>query len=339
MKSTRWILTGLVLLTATAALAQQPAVVQKPMWLNVLVNAKGGVPATGLQPVNFSIQDNHVPVTPISIREVVNAPVSVVLVLDGVNMDFETLQQTRTKMVKYLRTDEGKLKQPTTVIYLSSTDALGDGKFSTNGMELADKLEKVQLTMRTEGRSAGGNGDGDRVKLSLLRLHNILDQLRDIHGYKALVWFSPGWPLMESPAINLALAYTTQKELFKNVVDLLTEMRLANITLYSVNVAGVVQGPLDSLRYENYLGGVPQADKAVIASVSLQVLAAQSGGEVLNTGNDVGAMMAQCYADTRDFYRIGLKPVVDAVNFHKLQIQVDQKGLTVHAPIGYYTQP
>jgi hypothetical protein len=73
----------------------------------------------------------------------------------------------------------------------------------------------------------------------------------------------------------------------------------------------------------------------------LQVLAAQSGGLVLNSTNDLASAIADCVSDADAFYVLSFDSArADHANeFHALEVKVDKPGLTARTRMGYYAQP
>ena len=77
------------------------------------------------------------------------------------------------------------------------------------------------------------------------------------------------------------------------------------------------------------------------ADLSLQVLAVQTGGRVLNSSNDITAAITTCTADADAFYVLSFEaPRADhADEYHSLAVTVDRPGVTSRTRTGYYAQP
>ena len=84
-----------------------------------------------------------------------------------------------------------------------------------------------------------------------------------------------------------------------------------------------------------------KARQVQIGNLALQVLAAQSGGRVLNSDNDVAGEIATCVADANAFYVLSFDGLPgDGPNeYHALEIKIDKPGLTARTRSGYYAQP
>ena len=76
-------------------------------------------------------------------------------------------------------------------------------------------------------------------------------------------------------------------------------------------------------------------------NLALQVLAAQSGGRVLNSNNDVAGEIAACVADANAFYVLSFNglPGDGPNDYHALEIKIDKPGLKARTRSGYYAQP
>jgi hypothetical protein len=93
--------------------------------------------------------------------------------------------------------------------------------------------------------------------------------------------------------------------------------------------------------YKGFLKGVKSGKQVELADLSLQVLAVQSGGRVLNSANDVAGEIATCIADIDAFYVLSFDGLPgDGPNeYHALEVKVDKPGLTARTRSGYYAQP
>jgi hypothetical protein len=71
----------------------------------------------------------------------------------------------------------------------------------------------------------------------------------------------------------------------------------------------------------------------------LQVLAVQSGGKALTTGNDLVAYLQECVADSQAYYEISFVPTLDTKrdDYHHLEVLMEKKGFTARTRQGYYS--
>jgi VWFA-related protein len=75
--------------------------------------------------------------------------------------------------------------------------------------------------------------------------------------------------------------------------------------------------------------------------LALQVLAAQSGGLVLNSSNDLEKLFASCVLDAKAYYTLSFDaPPADHPNeYHSLEVRVNKPDVKVRTRTGYYAQP
>jgi hypothetical protein len=87
--------------------------------------------------------------------------------------------------------------------------------------------------------------------------------------------------------------------------------------------------------------GVSKPSQVEEADLSLQVLATQTGGLVLNSSNDIPAQVQQCIEDAAAFYELTFAPApADKPNeYRSIELKVARPGLTARTTQGYYVQP
>jgi VWFA-related protein len=337
------ILSGLWIVPARGALAQQKTAQKdssRTIQLDVAVTTTKGEPAGDLSEKDFTVLDDKsasplVSFTPVEGKD---AKVEVVIVLDSVNTPFTYLGYQRDQIVKYLRSNGGALPYPTTFAVLTDTSFQLLQGASTNGNAVATELEHTDIGLREINRSQGFWGAADRMTLSLNALRSLTVAEERQPGRKLVLWVSPGWPLLSGPEVELDGSQAD--EVYHNAITFSRELRKADITLYSVNSWGATESLSREFYYQSFLNGLKGPGDAAWGNLSLQVLAAQSGGLVLNS-SDVGGMMTQCVADADRYYRIVLNapPAEKPNTYHQIQVKVAQGGLVARTRTGYYAQP
>ena len=125
-------------------------------------------------------------------------------------------------------------------------------------------------------------------------------------------------------------------------MELSTALREAQITLdavFSPDLFRTVQARSD--HDDAFFNGVPSKDQVTASSMGLQVLAHQSGGQILVVGKNLEGEIAQCIADADSYYVLSFdSPAATALGeFHSLQVKVNQPGLQVRTNTAYYGQP
>ena len=311
------------------------------IYLDVVVTPKSGEPVSGLQQQDFTVMDNKAPVAISSFRAVEGAQAQeeVVVVVDAVNTDYERLAFERGEIEKFLRADEGHLGHPTALAVVTDTGTQMEEGFSTDGNALSGVLEKYGVGLRELRRSSGFYGAADRFSISLQALRMIAAREAERPGRKAILWVSPGWPLLSGPRVQID--GKEQQRLFASIVGLSTQLRQGHITLYSVDPRGAGESEFSATYYQEFVKGVRDANHVDAADLSLQVLATQTGGLVLNFDNRVDALLKRSMEDLKSYYEITFdRPLADQRdNYHQIEVKVDKPGVTARTRTGYYWEP
>ena len=339
---------------ATAgAPAQQPEAPAHPavkpdtrIHLDVIVADKAGNPATGLGQESFTVLDNKQPQKLTAFREVSGPGAAaeplthIILLIDEVNTSFSAVSYERTEIKKFLQQNGGHLPQPVSLVFFSDTGTQVQTDASQDGESLIASLDNNQTALRTIRRSTGFYGATDRLSLSLRTLQGVANFETTRPGRKLLIWVSPGWPILSGP--NVQLSRKDQEGLMSSIVNLSTVLRQARITLSSVDPLGTSDaGGFRTSYYKEFLKGVSRTQDVQAGNLALEVLATQSGGRVLNSGNDITAEIARCASDANAFYALTIEaPSGEAPNtYHALEVKIDKPGLVARTRSGYYTQP
>jgi len=312
--------------------------------LDVVVTDSSGNPVPGLQQSDFTVLDDKQPQTVVAFQAAdgttTDPPPQVILLVDAVNTSFQGVIRQREELAKFLRRDGGHLPFPTSLILLSDTSTQVQPVPTQDGNVVINALNSSQSGLRAIGGSQGFYGGADRLQISLDTLEELASKEAKQPGRKLLIWLSPGWPLLTGP--NVQMSAKDRESIFSTVVSLSTALRQARITLYSLDPLGVADtGSSRTFYYGNFLKGVESASKVQNGNLGLQVLAAQSGGRVLNSTNDIASSIASCLEDGKAFYTLSFdSPPADHPNeYHSLQVNIDKPKLTARTRTGYYAQP
>jgi VWFA-related protein len=315
--------------------------------LDVKVTEKSGAAVRGLQKQDFTMLDDKQSQNIVSFQAVdgeasapSDPPVEVIMVVDAVNASPQTVSYERGEVKKYLLRNGGKLEQPVSlVVFTDGGTKIQDGS-SRDGNALAALYDQYETGVRSINRSQGYYGAAERFDLSLKTLTEIAQGARGRPGRKLVIWISPGWPLLTGP--DTELSHKDAHQIFDSIVSFSVLLRQARITLYNVDPLGVADAAeIRTSYYEEFLKGVKSPSRAVPANLSLQVLAVQSGGRVLNSSNDLTAEIAECAADANAFYVLSFNanPADQADEYHSVVVKVDRPGTTVRTRDGYYAGP
>jgi VWFA-related protein len=308
--------------------------------LNVVVTAKSGPPVAGLQQQDFTVFDNKAqrPITSFKAMTGSQDPIHVILVIDAVNVFYQTIAYEREQMDNFLHANGGRLAQPTTLVFFTDNGVELQNSYSTDGNELSSTLDQHTISLRNILRSSQYQGQ-DRFNLSLKALGEIVESQKNLPGRKMILWVSPGWPLLSGPRIYLDAKQANQ--IFGSIVGLSTELRRAGVTLYAISPLGTNEGVGREFYYQEYIKGVSKPNNAQLGNLSLQVLAVQSGGLALSGSNDVAKLVEQCMADAQAYYQLSFTPppADHQDEYHNVEVRLDKPGLTARTRLGYYNQP
>ena len=312
------------------------------MTLDVVVTDKSGAPVGGLQPEDFKLLDNKQPQTLATVEAArgmtakADPPVEAIVLIDGINSTFLTIANERQWLQKFLNENGAELALPTSLIIVTDQGMSIQNHPSRNGKALLDFLDNNATGFRAVRRAEGHEGVVERELASLKSLDYLASQASSKPGRKLLIWISPGWGLFSNELWTGGIK--DEKILFNYAVSLSTELRAARITLYSIDPAGEGHG---QFLYQKYLKGVDSPMNADYADLLLQVLATQTGGQVLAGNNDLASLIDRCVADASAYYVLNYVPPTAAHpnEYHGVEVQVDKPGLTARTRTGYYAQP
>jgi VWFA-related protein len=311
--------------------------------LDVLVTGKDGKPVPELEPWDFSLLDNNEPRKIANFRRTdgtvgsrVDPPVEVIVVLDSVNMAYQAVTQLRLQVQRFLRQNGGHLAQPVSVFVYASEGLRVQPAPSKDGNALAAMLDTSVGTMRARSTAAGDYGLGEQFTSSIQTLKGIAENEARKPGRKMLIWLGNGWPLLDGP--HFIKSNEGEQRHFQNIVEVSKKLREARITVYGIYT---LNSAPDQLLYEAYLKPVKDFHRADAGNLSMQVLARQTGGRVMDPGNDIAGQIDNCIAEIGTYYTLTLAvpPAAGPNEYHDLKVQIDQPGLTARTNTGYYNQP
>jgi VWFA-related protein len=310
--------------------------------LDVVVTDRSGAPVSGLQAADFNLLDNKRPQSILSLQPAngitaqADPPVELILLVDALNPAFQTVARERQSLAAYFKENGQKLALPTTLVVLTDKGMKIQEQPTRNGNALLDYLNANATGLRAIRRSQGLEGEMEREHHSLVGLDFLASQMSKRPGRKLLIWLSPGWSIYSDLVGNWRAR--AHQAVFANIAALSTAMRQARITLYSIDPEGVGEG---KLRYLDYLKGVDAPEHADYGHLFLQVLATQSGGQVLYGNNDLAGLIDRCVADAKSYYVLTFNapPAAHANEYHGLEVAIDKPGLTARTRTGFYAQP
>jgi VWFA-related protein len=313
--------------------------------LDFVVTDKAGKPVSGLSQSDFTLTDNGQPVKFSSFQATdLSGPTAVssdslpeiILVFDAVNVTVSDVANERLSVSKFLRQNGGHLAAPITVLVFTNKGITDQLPGSTDGNDLATKIDHLTGSFPTITDDAGIHGTEERYDVSVNTFMNLVQASKSIPGKKMMIWLGHGWPMLED--LNAQIEPKAEQHVFDSLVKALNQMREERMT-FSVAQLG---SPDDSTyRYQVYMKGVKAAKKASFSNLTEQVLAVQSGGRVLGPDNDLPGQLAACISDANTFYTVSFdRPkAAGRDEYHELKIQVGKPGLTARTSIAYYNEP
>ncbi|MFZ0884907.1 MAG: VWA domain-containing protein [Candidatus Acidiferrales bacterium] len=318
-----------------------PAGADNKIYLDVVVSPKNGAPVGDLQQQDFTVLDNKSPQAITSFQAVTGreAPISVTIVLDAVNDDYRTLTFSRMQISKFLRAEGGRLAYPVDLVVFTDKGMENIANYSTDGNALSATLDSEKIGLRFITRSGGFYGAAERLGLSTNATRQLAASLAAHPGRNIVLWASPGWPILSGPGVQLS--NKEEDQLFADVVNFTNLFRAARLTLYAINPLGSGESVFRGTYYEEFLKGVTKPSQVVPGNIALQVLALQSGGEVLDFNNDMAALLQKCISNSAPYYEISFVPQASerSNEYHQIEIKIAKGGLTARTRQGYYAQP
>lgn len=323
--------------------------------VDVAVTDKAGQPVVGLTESDITLLDNHEPQKIVTFQAFNGGiqPASsfeVVLVIDELNMQANEqsgemeLAAADREVEAFLRSNDGILQHPTSIYRLTKDGLFATLPPSTDGNALAHHVEKREKGRRIwspsqVARDIGDLGKGgavsSRISHSLVALGSIAIEERRRSGRKLVFWVGNGWQIEGRRGAMLS----------DFSIELLTRMREARMNLWKASEWPLYDNsgnaiPVDDHVDKEYLMG-PREDSVDLEYLSLPVIAARSGGGVLDSSGNLAELMGKRVRDESRYYSITFDPRrTDAVDeYHHLQLEVDKTDVTAHVFEDYYDEP
>ncbi len=317
------------------------------MALDVVVNDTAGKPVRGLEPWDFKLLDNDRSSKILSFHSfggmagTPDPPVEVILVIDELNLPFTQVAFVKSELTEFLRQNGGRLAQPLSIMLLTEEGLRIQPRPSVDGLAQLDLLNQIKGHISSINAAMGGQGALERAQISVHQMATIAENEAKKPARKLMIWVGPGWPMLQSLAFRFN--EKIRRRYFDVIVELTNRLREARIVVYSVapEDSSMGGGPSRSLLYKSFLKGVPTEQQADIGDLALKVLVTNTGGRILGPDNDLAGQINQCIADANAFYRLSFDPphAEHADEYHDLQVQVNQPGMTVRTNSGYYNLP
>jgi VWFA-related protein len=169
-------------------------------------------------------------------------------------------------------------------------------------------------------------------------------------------------PLGKQKIDSVAYVYNcpeAQQSIFAKANWFSTLLRESRITLYTFAIGeddpGLIRQPGYEIegasthllspqmrdRWKQFLSGAPSAEQASPMDLYKNVLAVQSGGQVLAADTDLAKQITDSVREASAFYTLTFDPppAAHSDELHTLQINLNQLGIASHTNTFYYDQP
>lgn len=314
-----------------------------PIILDVEVTDKAGNPVAGLQASDFSVFDGRKPAPIVFFYAHENSPAqpeadSAILLIDDVNVDFNSVSQERSQIEAFLRSGQGHLPVPVSIVLVTETRLEQLVAPSRDGNLLAAEFDHWNGGLRRIPEAADW-GDMERWQSCMGALDKVTTFLARRAGRKQLIWVSPGWELFYSA--NMITTEAQQKWLMQQIVGYSDRLRQEQIVVDMVDPLGTQdEAGMMASQWQSLLKPVRKWNDAYPGDLGLQVLATQSGGQVLYASNDVAEELGKCLQDASAWYTLDIarQTTTEADTWHEVQVKANRPNLVVRTRNGYYAE-
>ncbi len=325
--------------------------------VDIAVTSKAGKPVTGLSEKDFTLLDNNQQQKIVTFQAFNGgiqpaSSLEVVLVIDELNMvpnadlgnDNREFSDAVREVDKFLHSHGGILQHPTILYRLTEHGLFASPHASIDGNELADEIEKgarfrriwpSPVIAKDVVNLAVGGGVSARISKSLIALGSIAIEERRKPGRKLMFWIGNGWQIENRKANGIS----------DFSIELLTRMREARINLWGSSEWPLYDSsgkpaPVTDYAMKEFLKG-PKPDSIDFAYLSLPVIAARSGGSMLDTSRNLAALIDEQVREESRYYSITFDPprTNQIDEYHHLQIEIDKADITPHSCEDYYDEP
>ena len=333
---------------------QHPKEPEGRIHLDVVVSDKSGQRVAGLSQQDFILVDDNIPRKIVSFQSIdariakPDPPVQAILLIDQINPTFQQVSFARSEIARFLRKNDGHLPLPVSIAVLSESGLRIQRSPSVDGNACLAVLDQVKGNAANLDARLSKLSRGDKPTLSVQQLTKLAGVESRKPGRKLLIWMGRGWRIPPD-----GVEGSDQHRIFNTIVEISNLLREAHTAIYSLssdnpisNVSGLNQSAdLDAVAlisdYQSFLRPVRISKQAKLSNLDLRVLATNTGGRILGPHNDLVRQIEQCIRDAQVFYRISFDPppTEREHEYHDVQIQLSQPGLTAHTSVGYYNEP
>jgi VWFA-related protein len=312
--------------------------------LDVEVKDKAGHPVTGLRQQDFTLQDNGRPSTIVtfkafdSLRERPDPAVEVILVIDELNMQAEPqLEAAEDEAQTFLRQNQGHLAQPVSIYRISRNGRWTGSHSPTDGNGLAKEIAHQSAPHvnwkkpNVSVHAAPFKPINFNVTASLDVLGSIAIEERRRPGRKLLFWLGPGWQI----------GRPVEGELVQRSIELFIRMREARIAIWEAAEWPSSNDQGNPLPTYDIVDPTLESGTSDSRSLTLPLMAMQSGGGVLKARNNLFTLIAKRIDEGSCFYSLTFDAprTVQVDEYHQVKVAVGQSDTTARTRAGYFDEP
>jgi VWFA-related protein len=335
--------------------------------LNVEVTDAAGSPITGLGPGDFTLIQDRQRRSIASFRPVngesVPVPPQVILLLDAVNNSSRDLANDRKGVEAFLRQSTEPLAYPTSIAVLSDAE-IKSAPLTRDRNALLNELRDLSVSLHPIACASDFNPNDRSLRMGMpgvpvmassdsqlnclnqrfITSINALTRFAklqvDIPGRVILIWIGSGWPLLNNKQFRPD-DESLKAGFFANLVQVSSALRESQVTLDVLLPSSLFRSAESRGEHDDaFFNGVPNQDEVTAASLGLQPLAHQSGGQILIGARNIPAGVAACMADAKSYYELTFDspPAAQFGEYHALQVKVDRPGSTARTNTVYYAE-
>ena len=217
-----------------------------------------------------------------------------------------------------------------------------------------DENRNVNSTILARIRQHASSVQTD-LRFTLDALRDTIESVSGLPGRKAVVYVSDGLPMV--PGRDLfyhaqrkfedlsAILESRQLDATREFQVLANHANSGGVTLYTIDASGLLaltSGNAENARASSVDGGGAFADEMNRDNLqaSIEYIADRTGGTSIVNVNDIGDLLGRVSNDFKTFYSLGYTPMrAGDGRYHKVEVKVARKGLTVRHRDGYRDKP
>jgi VWFA-related protein len=218
------------------------------------------------------------------------------------------------------------------------------------GLDDAPEFIQVVEFIRDFSKERYADSIDLRARVTLETLTSIARSLSGIRGRKNLIWLSESFPFSISPEVdfgsNVFAGLRNYEDRMKAAANLLTD---AQVALYPVDLRGLeTQQSLAASQRVAVTRGAPdsgiggllgreQQDR-IQAQMTMDSLAADTGGRTCKNGNDLSGCVATALQDGATYYEVGFYPenIKWDGKYHSVTVKTTRRGVSLNYRRSYF---